>query len=157
MSRRNENPLGIRKVDYQHERREVERVTSKHVPWSLIERGLWKGVSTDPESTRFASTMYCYGWEAGVRVGVDKTKERIAEALERGTLIKPDATSGKTQLQEVYHHLDRTGPMGDRQLAYYGQLRAEEKSHAEALELAIVHFDLRREEWYQRRMEPTAS
>lgn len=55
------------------------------------------------------------------------------------------------QLQELYRHLDGVG--GDRRLAWYGQLRAEEKSHAEALEMTIEHFNLRREEWYQNRFK----
>lgn len=86
MARRNENPLGIRKVDYQNERREMERHTSKeHV--ELLARGIW-GI-TDPEAIRFATVMFAHGWNEGVRVGVDKTKARIAESLENGKLVKP--------------------------------------------------------------------
>lgn len=50
------------------------------------------------------------------------------------------------QLQELYRHLDGVG--GDRRLAYYGQLRAEEKSHEEALRLTVEFFRLAREPWY---------
>lgn len=55
------------------------------------------------------------------------------------------------QLQELYRHLDHHS-RGDRHIAWYGQLRAEEMSHEEALEATIVKYRLRDEEYYQRRM-----
>ncbi len=59
----------------------------------------------------------------------------------------------KEQLNEVYNHLDHYC-RGNQQIAYYGQLRAEEYTHAEALEMTIVHFGLRHETWYNKRFEP---
>jgi hypothetical protein len=57
----------------------------------------------------------------------------------------------KPQVQELYRHLDCMGSAGDRHIAWYGQLRAEEMSHDEALEATISHFRLTDEVWYQRR------
>ena len=62
-----------------------------------------------------------------------------------------DEEKGRRQLQEVYRHLDGNG--GDRRLAYYGQLRAEEYSHAEALRMTVEYFKLEREPWYQARFK----
>jgi hypothetical protein len=59
---------------------------------------------------------------------------------------------GRAQVQELRLHLDRAGPMGDRQIAYYGELRAHEISHDLALERTIYHFQLREQAWYQARM-----
>lgn len=56
----------------------------------------------------------------------------------------------KEQLQELYRHLD--GVNGDRRLAYYGQLRAEEYSHEEALRMTIKEYRLEQQDWYQKRM-----
>lgn len=56
-------------------------------------------------------------------------------------------------IQELYFHLDATGGQGDRQIAWYGQLRAKGESHAEALENTIVHFRLRDKDWYNKRMD----
>lgn len=58
---------------------------------------------------------------------------------------------GRKQLQEVYRHLDGVG--GTTRIAWYGQLRAEEYSHEEALRMTIEHFRLEREPWYQKRFE----
>ena len=58
----------------------------------------------------------------------------------------------RAQVQELYRHLDGTGVEADQRMAYYGQLRAQEHSHAGALEVAIEHFRLRDRDWYQRRM-----
>jgi hypothetical protein len=56
----------------------------------------------------------------------------------------------RAALQEVLHHLDATS-VGDRHIAWYGQCRAEGMTHAEALESAIEHFNLRRCDWYLHR------
>ena len=55
----------------------------------------------------------------------------------------------KEQLQELYRHLDGVG--GTVRLAWYGQLRAEEYSHEEALRMTIKEYRLEREPWYQKR------
>jgi len=62
-----------------------------------------------------------------------------------------DEAQAHRQLQEVYRHLDGIG--GTTRLAWYGQLRAEEYSHAEALEMTIKYFGLESEPWYKKRME----
>lgn len=41
-------------------------------------------------------------------------------------------------LQELYHKFDGVG--GDRRLAYYGQLRAEGKTHREAIDATAAYF-----------------
>lgn len=66
------------------------------------------------------------------------------------SFFKPKETReerGRRQLQEVYRHLDGVG--GDRRIAWYGQLRAEEYSHEEALRKTVEEFKLEREPWYQ--------
>ena len=85
---RNENPLGIRKVDYQKERRLMERTISKNHVEGVATK-IW-GIH-DPEVIRFGTAMYANGWEEGVRVGVDATKARIAESLKNGNLIKKES------------------------------------------------------------------
>lgn len=57
----------------------------------------------------------------------------------------------RDQLQELYRHLEHT-TNGDQFIAYYGQLRAVEHPHHEALQLTIEHFRLESRDWYQRRM-----
>ena len=60
------------------------------------------------------------------------------------------ASVGHEQLQEVYRHLDHCDH-GDRFIAWYGQCRAKEMSHQEALADTIEHFRLKDAPWYQRR------
>jgi hypothetical protein len=66
-----------------------------------------------------------------------------------------DQASGRDQLREVYLHLDGNG--GTERIAWYGQLRAEEYTHDEALRMTIEHYKLEREDWYQRRMNRSKS
>lgn len=86
MSQRNDEPLGIRKIDVQKERRVMERVESKE-DVERVARRVWH--ITDPETIRFAVAMYCTGWERGVTVGVTATKNRVTESLGNGKLVKP--------------------------------------------------------------------
>lgn len=58
-----------------------------------------------------------------------------------------DEAKGQTQLQEVYRRLDNSDD-GTRCIAWYGQLRAEEYSHAEALEMTIERWGLRHRSWW---------
>lgn len=58
---------------------------------------------------------------------------------------------GRAQLQEVYNHLDSING-GDQRMAYYGQLRAQEHSHEDALMLTIKYFNLTNKDWYLNRM-----
>lgn len=57
------------------------------------------------------------------------------------------------QLQELYRHLDGADGSANTRIAWYGQLRAEEQSHSEALEATIVRFKLRAQDWYQARFK----
>ncbi len=59
----------------------------------------------------------------------------------------------QAQLQELYKHLDCTGPAGNTHLAWYGQLRAREVPHKEAIEETLTRFKIRQTDWYKRRME----
>lgn len=79
----------------------------------------------------------------------EKTSAEIVDAA----LVEVEAVKerGRRQLQEVYRHLDGVG--GDRRIAWYGQLRAEEYSHEEALRMTVEHFHLEREPWYQLRFK----
>jgi len=61
-----------------------------------------------------------------------------------------DEEQGRRQLQEVYRHLDGIG--GTVRIAWYGQLRAEEYSHEEALRMTIQEYRLEQEDWYKVRM-----
>lgn len=66
----------------------------------------------------------------------------------------PEPGENRAQLQELYLHLDGSdNPASDQRLAYYGQLRAQEHSHAEALKICIKHFYLEERDWYKKRME----
>jgi hypothetical protein len=56
----------------------------------------------------------------------------------------------EAQLQELYAHLNHN-VMGDIFIAWYGQLRATEMGHAEALAATVERFHLAREPWYQAR------
>jgi hypothetical protein len=58
----------------------------------------------------------------------------------------------KDQLQDVYFHLDGVNG-GTSRIAWYGQLRAEEFSHAEALEMTIEKYRLTEQPWYQTRLQ----
>lgn len=60
------------------------------------------------------------------------------------------ATDGQAALQELYAHLDGVNG-GDTRLAWYGQLRAEGLSHAEAMEGTLVRYAVRTQPWYLHR------
>lgn len=66
--------------------------------------------------------------------------------------LETSVERGKRQLQEVYLHLDGIGMAAEQRIAWYGQCRAREETHAEALEHTITHFRLRDREWYRLRM-----
>jgi hypothetical protein len=59
-----------------------------------------------------------------------------------------DEAKGQAQLQEVYRHLDSSDG-GNARLAWYGQLRAQEYSHEEALAMTIKEYKLERQDWYK--------
>jgi hypothetical protein len=85
------NPLGIRKVDYQAERREAWKNHREVVEktFEFYFGGREVGTIERHELERFAKNLLDMGWEEGVRQGVKSTKARVAEALENGTLVKP--------------------------------------------------------------------
>lgn len=60
--------------------------------------------------------------------------------------------SPEEQLQELYHNLDHH-INGNLYIAWYGQMRAKEMSHAEALEATIEKWGLRRQTWFTNRGE----
>lgn len=63
-----------------------------------------------------------------------------------------DAANGRKNLQELYFHLEHT-TFGNRNMAFYGQLRAEGKDHKEALGETIEYFRLTTYDWYQSRLK----
>lgn len=106
MSRRNENPLGIRKVDVQEARREAHREARARARF-YVNFWFYPGFGTfgqerlpqpDEETVtitrkrliQFSEVLLERGWESGKNAGVAATKERLVEALYRGTLAKPD-------------------------------------------------------------------
>ena len=52
------------------------------------------------------------------------------------------------QLQELYRVLDHSSEAGNIYLAWYGQLRAQEVPHADAIEQTVEHWGLRRKAWW---------
>jgi hypothetical protein len=77
---------------------------------------------------------------------------KIARVVEAMRVLVGHAMTGKrfllrAQLQEIYQVLDTSDHhAGDRELAYYGQLRAEEYTHEMALRLTREHFGLPKED-----------
>lgn len=61
--------------------------------------------------------------------------------------VREHVKGGKAHLQEVYRRLDNTDD-GTTLIAWYGQLRAEEYPHEEALEMTIEHGRLRTRPWW---------
>jgi hypothetical protein len=57
-----------------------------------------------------------------------------------------------SDLQELYLHLDHCDN-GNKYIAWYGQLRAEGKSHDEAITLTLDRYRIREQEWYKKRFE----
>jgi hypothetical protein len=88
------NPLGIRKLDVQALRRAARKDNRAEAERTV---GFWFDPPFgDPmplnrqNVTRMAEVMLERGWERGVKDGAKATRDRVAEALERGTLIKPE-------------------------------------------------------------------
>ena len=88
------NPLGIRKLDVQQRRRVANR---EHRDAAAVHFDNWfahgwrrEPLPLDRENViRFAEAMLHYGYERGIHEGALATRERVAEALQRGTLVKP--------------------------------------------------------------------
>jgi hypothetical protein len=82
-------PLGIRKVDYQADRRAYrrsmwDRAVRMFEYWtSNRQQGL-----SDKEICRLVEVAFEMGWEDGVKVGVARTKDRVKESLDNGRLVK---------------------------------------------------------------------
>jgi len=83
---RNLNPLGIRKLDVQKQRREWERELSPIEAERILGAHL---LNCDQQMMRMAIHALCKGWEEGVKVGAQATRERVAESLANGKLVKP--------------------------------------------------------------------
>jgi hypothetical protein len=80
------NPLGIRKLDVQAERRSYQRAARTEAA-RLLNGYLLN--SHDEQLLRVVTTAMLHGWEDGVACGALATRERVAEALAKGTLVKP--------------------------------------------------------------------
>lgn len=66
----------------------------------------------------------------------------------------PATTATTDQLQELYRHLDHF-EHGDKHMAYYGQLRAQEFSHHDALNMTLERFGLHLVPWHMARFPET--
>jgi len=95
---RDNEPLGIRKVDYQQQRRDWRRTDSRQEKQHLIK--LFEDLRdrqghrqlTESEAAEWVIGIALeYGWEQGVKVGVEQTKARVQESLANGKLIKAKA------------------------------------------------------------------
>jgi hypothetical protein len=79
-------------------------------------------------------------------IGVGKT-----DSIEEPVMAKVvENDRNRKQLHQLYRHLEHIRH-GDLFMAYYGQLRAQEKTHVEALAETIVYFNLESKDWYQAR------
>lgn len=58
---------------------------------------------------------------------------------------------GLRQLQELYTHLEHV-VMGDKYIAWYGQCRAKEMTHDEAMRDTIDYWQLKKQDWYASRL-----
>jgi hypothetical protein len=89
------NPLGIRKLDVQGLRRQLHKdmkgfAQDRFNAWFSDTRYQGAMPLTEENITRLIEVAYSDGWERGVREGAQATRDRVAEALERGTLLKGD-------------------------------------------------------------------
>jgi hypothetical protein len=80
----NREPLGIRKVDYQQDRRLFRRAAKAEARHILTGHLL----ASDEQMVRCVADALMRGWEAGVITGVTATKGRVQESLETGRLVK---------------------------------------------------------------------
>jgi hypothetical protein len=79
------NPLGIRKVDYQGERRTFRREEAPQLARRILSGHL---LAQDDQMIRCVVEALMTGWEQGAAIGAKKTRDRVAEALDKGTLFK---------------------------------------------------------------------
>jgi hypothetical protein len=79
------NPLGIRKLDVQKERRESVKAARAEAERMLT----FYSIKTEADIRHFLAVAYNRGWEAGVNIGASATRGRVAEAIDKGTLLKP--------------------------------------------------------------------
>lgn len=85
----NRNPLGIRKLDVQAERRQARQEAKQFASrlfanWNRSYSGGWDA----EEIQRAIAAAYLAGWQDGVHQGAKATRERVQEALDNGTLRK---------------------------------------------------------------------
>lgn len=86
------NPLGIRKLDVQALRRAARKNNKEEAErtvafWFDPPYGNPKPLTRE-NVTRLAEVMLERGWEAGVKDGAKATRDRVAESLANGKLIK---------------------------------------------------------------------
>lgn len=85
-------PLGIRKLDVQQARREyrreAKRIAESRVRFWFEDTRLGKLDLTIENVQRLAECLLEEGWEDGVRVGAERTRDRVAESLKSGRLVK---------------------------------------------------------------------
>lgn len=66
-------------------------------------------------------------------------------------VIRIISVESRNQLQELYNHLEHP-VMGDKYMAWYGQCRAKEMSHEEAMRDTAHYWGFANQDWYQLRL-----
>jgi hypothetical protein len=88
----NREPLGIRKLDVQARRRAYRKASreeaAKTVKFWFSSEAYRPMPLTEENVLRLAEVMLERGWEAGVVDGAAATRERVAESLANGRLVK---------------------------------------------------------------------
>lgn len=93
--RRTINPRGVRKIDVQKERREARAAargqakTYVKLYKELIDRNGFRQLDADEALAHCLQIAYWSGWERGFRDTQKRALDRLDEALEKGTLVKP--------------------------------------------------------------------
>jgi hypothetical protein len=78
----NREPLGIRKLDVQAERRQARRdarLDARQICESF-------GLGIDESMIRALNVALIQGWERGVAVGAARTRDRVQESINNGRL-----------------------------------------------------------------------
>lgn len=92
----NREPLGIRKLDVQavrRERRREHKVEAERTFEFWFGEKTWRREPmpmTRENIIRFGETLLENGWTEGVHDGAKATRERVAESLANGRLVKTD-------------------------------------------------------------------
>lgn len=94
--------------------------------------------------------------DSSARMQVTIAAKDITALADWVKLVEAPARGNQNDLQDLYFHLENSAN-GDRYMAYYGQLRAEGKSHAEAIEGTLEKFSIKGQDWYQSRLDHRAT